>query len=160
MKHYVGVIGPGKGADGHRRELAFEVGRLVAERGAVVVTGGLDGVMEAAAEGAASVGGEVLGLLPGFDHAEGNRYLTIAVPTGLGELRNGLIARTAHAIICVGGSWGTLSEVALAMRTGVPVVLVDGWQVADAAGVDQPVQRAEDAPAAVDLAFRQLTEQA
>jgi uncharacterized protein (TIGR00725 family) len=118
---YVGVIGPGK-ATAQQRALSQEVGRLLAEQGHVVVCGGLGGVMEAAALGARIARGTVVGLLPGADRADGNPHLTVALPTGLGELRNGLLVRVSDAVIAVGGNWGTLSEVALAMRTGVPVV--------------------------------------
>lgn len=116
-----------------------------------MVTGGLGGVMEASARGAAGAGGLVVGLLPGRDRAAGNPYLTVALPTGLGELRNGLIVRASDALICVGGSWGTLSEIALAVRTGVPVVMLGGWGLPS----DGPIQ--VDSPAeavrlTVDLA--------
>jgi uncharacterized protein (TIGR00725 family) len=85
--------------------------------------------MEAVSEGAKQHGGCTVGLLPGNDRAEGNAYLTIALPTGLGELRNGLIVRAADVVIAVGGSWGTLSEIALAVRTGKPVIALNSWQL-------------------------------
>jgi len=88
----------------------------------VVVAGGLGGVMEAASRGAAQAGGSVIGLLPGLDRAAANRWVTIALPTGMGELRNGLVVRAADAVIAVGGAYGTLSEVALALKAGKPVV--------------------------------------
>ena len=155
MTVYVTVVGPGAEADEAIRGVAHEVGRLLAERGAVVVTGGLGGVMESAAAGARAAGGIVVGLLPGADHAEGNIHLTVAVPTGLGEIRDALVVRSAHAVICVGGSWGTLVEVALAMRTGVPVICVGGWRILDAAGGEQAVTRADDAASAVELALQE-----
>jgi uncharacterized protein (TIGR00725 family) len=108
---------------------------LLAERGSCVLTGGLSGVMAAAAEGCSQAGGISIGLLPGTDREAASPHLTIALPTGLGELRNGLLVRSADGIIAVGGSWGTLSEVALAHRLGVPVVTLNGWSVWDAAGV-------------------------
>jgi uncharacterized protein (TIGR00725 family) len=85
--------------------------------------------MEACAEGAASAGGTVVGLLPGLDRASGNRYLTVAVATGLGELRNGLLVNACDALIAVGGSWGTLSEMALALRAGKRVAALASWSV-------------------------------
>lgn len=125
---YVGVVGP-SAADADVLAEAEALGRGVAQRGHVVVCGGLGGVMEAAARGAASVGGVVLGLLPGVDRSDVNPHVTVSVPTGLGELRNALLVRSSDVVVSVGGSWGTLSEVALAVRTGVPVIAVRGWRV-------------------------------
>jgi uncharacterized protein (TIGR00725 family) len=127
---YIAVIGPGDEASDEEIDIARQVGRLLAERHAIVVCGGLGGVMAAACEGAYQRGGLTVGLLPGGDRAAGNPYLTIAIPTGIGELRNGLVVRTADAIVAVGESWGTLSEVALAMRTGKPTVVI-GWSAGD-----------------------------
>lgn len=123
---YVGVVGPGDGATPEQQDLAERVGRLLALDGAVLVTGGLGGVMAAAARGSTDAGGRSLALLPGEDRAEARGPHTLTVPTGLGELRNGLLVRAADVVVAVGRSWGTLSEVALAVRTGVPTVLV-GW---------------------------------
>ena len=95
----------------------------------VVVTGGGTGVMAAASRGAEAAGGTALGLLPGSDRSEGNPHLTLSLPTGLGELRNALLVRSVDALVAVGGSWGTLSEVALACRTGVPVFALHGWDL-------------------------------
>ena len=120
------MIGPGEASSGELG-LAFEVGRWVAEAGAVLVCGGLGGVMEEACRGAAEAGGTTVGLLPGSQRSGGNPYLTVAVVTGLGELRNGLVVRTSDALVAVGGSWGTLSEVALALRTGKTVVGLAAW---------------------------------
>ncbi len=127
MRYYIGVIGPGGGATPEDVNTAREVGELLARSGDIVVTGGLDGVMEAASRGAAEAGGTTIGLLPGRDRSEANPYLTVSIPTGIGEMRNALLVRSSDAIICVGGSWGTLSELALAVRTLVPVVVLDGW---------------------------------
>ncbi len=126
---YVGVVGPGTDATADVLELASEVGRLLAKNGRIVVTGGLGGVMEAASGGAAGVGGVTLGLLPGDTRTEANPHLSIAIPTGMGEMRNALLVRTCDAVISVGGSWGTLSEIALAHRSGVPVVCLAGWDL-------------------------------
>ncbi|MGP4002408.1 TIGR00725 family protein [Streptomyces sp. 8N706] len=125
---HVAVVGPENATDPQRR-CARRVGELLGERGAVVVCGGLGGVMEAVCEGAHQRGGTTVGLLPGLDRHVGNPYLSVAVATGLGELRNGLIVNTSDAVISVGGSWGTLSEVALAMRAGKPTIVIDGWGV-------------------------------
>ena len=115
------VVGPGSATaaeEGH----AHAVGRLLAGRGATVVTGGLGGVMAAASRGASEAGGTVVGLLPGSDRADANPWVGVAIATGMGELRNGLVVRAADALIAVGGGHGTLSEVALALKTGTPVV--------------------------------------
>ncbi len=117
----VAVVGPGD-ADPADAALAEEVGRLLAEAGAVVVCGGLGGVMAAASRGAALAGGFALGLLPGTDPAAANPWVTVAVATGLGELRNGLVVANADAVVAVGTGYGTLSEIALAARAGRVVV--------------------------------------
>jgi uncharacterized protein (TIGR00725 family) len=129
MPVYVAVVGPGDGATEAETDAARQVGRLLAERGVIVVCGGLGGVMAAACEGAAERGGLTVGLLPGAERDEGNPYLTVALPTGIGELRNGLIVRACDAMIAIGGSWGTLSEIALAKRTGKPVITLNGWTI-------------------------------
>jgi uncharacterized protein (TIGR00725 family) len=129
---YVAVIGPGQAGEDDLAA-AREVGRLLAEAGAIVLTGGLGGVMAAATEGATAAGGLTVALLPGTDRA--GSAATVVIPTGLGELRNALLVRAADAVIAVGCSWGTLSEIALAMRTGVPLVCLGGWQVV---GADLP----------------------
>jgi hypothetical protein len=121
----IAVVGPGDSES----EAAFSVGRLLASRGAVVVTGGLGGVMASASRGAASVGGVVVGLLPGTDRAAANEWVSVAVPTGLGELRNGLVVRAADALVAVGGGYGTLSEIALALRVGKRVVGIGSWAI-------------------------------
>jgi uncharacterized protein (TIGR00725 family) len=107
-----------------------------------VVTGGLDGVMAAAARGARGAGGTVIGLLPGGDRSAAEPDLTAALATGLGELRNALLVQVADGLIAVGGSWGTLSEIALARRTGKPVVCLRGWEIRDEAGAPVPLRTA------------------
>lgn len=124
---YVAVVGPSGDPEARVLATAEEVGRLLAAAGVVVLTGGGTGVMAAASRGAASAGGTALGLLPGDDRREGNDHLTLSLPTGLGEMRNALLVRSADVVVAVGGSWGTLSEVALACRTGVPTYAVHGW---------------------------------
>lgn len=104
--------------------VAEDVGREIAEAGAVLVCGGLGGVMEGAARGCAKAGGLTIGILPGVDPEAANRYIRVPLPTGMGEARNALVARTGDALIAIGGEWGTLSEVALARKVGVPVVLL------------------------------------
>ena len=114
--------------------LAEEVGRQLARRGAVVVTGGLGGAMEAACRGAKAEGGTTVGILPGHDRADANEWVDVAVPTGLGEARNAIVVRAADAVIAVAGEFGTLSEIALALKTGTPVVGLQTWELARAGG--------------------------
>jgi hypothetical protein len=126
---YVAVCGPGSATDEEER-WAEEVGRRLAEAGAVVLCGGLGGVMDAAARGAAAAGGAVVGILPGEDRLGASDHLTVAIPTGMGEARNAIIARAADAVIAIGGEWGTLSEIALALKMGKPVVGIATWRFA------------------------------
>ena len=124
----VAVIGAGT-CDDATAARAYHVGRLLAERGCTVVTGGLGGVMEAASRGAAEAGGRVLGLLPGPDAAAANPWVEIAVATGMGDARNAILANTAAAFVAVGGAHGTLSEIAFALKRGKRVVSLDSWEV-------------------------------
>ena len=134
---YVAVVGPGE-ANAGEESAAAQVGRSLAEAGAVVLTGGHGGVMAAASRGAREAGGLTVGLLPGEDRRAANEWVEVAIPTGLGELRNGLIVRAADAVIAVGGAYGTLSEVALALKTGVPVVGIGTWEIAGIRVADSP----------------------
>ncbi|MEV1175466.1 TIGR00725 family protein [Nonomuraea sp. NPDC049784] len=137
MAIQVSVCGPRDCTEEDRRH-AHEVGRLLAERGAVVICGGYTGVMAAVAAGANAAGGTVVGILSRADRESSNPDLTIVIPTGIGEARNNVIVNSADAVIVIGGSWGTLSELALAMRRGrVPVVQLGGWRLHDQQG--QPV---------------------
>jgi uncharacterized protein (TIGR00725 family) len=149
---YIGVAGASRPAPG-LLEQAEVLGRRLAEAGAVVVCGGGPGVMEAVCRGARSAGGTTVGLLPGLDRREGNPYLSVAVPTGMGQGRNLLLVRSSDAVVAVGGGFGTLSEIALALRTGVPVVGLATWSLhLDAVPVDAfPV--AGDAETAARLAI-------
>jgi len=143
----IGVIGPGDcGAD--VEALAEEVGREVARRGAVLVCGGLGGVMRGAARGAKAENGLTLGILPGADPADANDFIDIVVPTGMGEARNALVVRASDAIVAVHGGYGTLSEIALALGTGVPVVGLETWRITD------DVVNAADPEEAVAAAIR------
>lgn len=154
--HYVAVVGPGGEASNSDCTLAREVGTRLGQAGVTVLTGGLGGVMAAAAAGARSAGADVVGLLPGASREEASDGVTVALPTGLGELRNGLIVRAADAVIAVGGSWGTLSELALARRTGVPVVCLAGWSVHDQHGAPVPLAVAGSPADAVRWVLAQL----
>jgi len=124
-KLLIGVIGASQpSAEGLR--LAGLVGREIARCGAVLVCGGLGGVMEAAAKGAVEAGGEVIGILPGPDAAQANSYVTLAVPTNMGHARNVIIAHTAGALIAVEGEYGTLSEAAIGLKLGKAVIVLPG----------------------------------
>ncbi len=133
----VAVVGPAD-ADAELERTAYDVGFGLARHGLVVVTGGLGGVMAAASRGCSAAGGVALGVLPGTDADDANPWVDLAVPTGLGQARNVLVVRTARAVVAVGGSWGTLSEVAVARRLGRPVVAVGGWRVVDSSGRPLP----------------------
>jgi uncharacterized protein (TIGR00725 family) len=142
---YVAVVGPAD-ATPEQATVAEAVGHGLAAAGAILVTGGHGGVMAAACRGAATAGGLTVGILPGSDRREANEWVGVAIPTGLGELRNGLIVRAADAIVAVGGAYGTLSEVALALKTGVPVVGLDTWPI-------DGIEPAESPSAAVSRAL-------
>jgi uncharacterized protein (TIGR00725 family) len=148
MRHPLVAVVGGSTCTPQEAEYAAAVGRLVAERGAVLVCGGLGGVMEAAARGAKQGGGLTIGILPGSDAADANPNIDIAIPTGMGEMRNALIVRAAGAVIAIGGGWGTLSEIALARRTNTPVV---GLHDAFTHGVEIP--RAKSPTEAVSWAL-------
>jgi uncharacterized protein (TIGR00725 family) len=127
---YVAVVGPGSGDPDAERD-AETLGRALADAGAVVVCGGLGGVMAAACRGAKSsaASGRTVGILPGADRSAANEWVDVAIPTGLGEARNALVVRTADVVIAVGGEFGTLSELALALKMGVPVVGLRTWEL-------------------------------
>ncbi|MDL1969831.1 MAG: TIGR00725 family protein [Candidatus Desulfofervidaceae bacterium] len=126
MKQIIGVIGAGI-CDQKTYELAIEVGRGIAKHGCVLVCGGLGGVMEGAAKGAKEAGGITVGILPGFDSQDANPYIDIPVVTGVGHARNVIIVRTAAVLIAIAGNYGTLSEIAVALKMGKPVVGLRTW---------------------------------
>jgi uncharacterized protein (TIGR00725 family) len=149
----VAVVGAGTAAAA-TDAAAETVGRLLAEAGAVVVCGGLGGVMAATCRGAAEAGGLTIGILPGDDRSLANQWVSVAIATGLGELRNGLIVRAAESLIAVGGEYGTLSEIALALKLGRPVVGLHTWELHRPAGrLDQGIVVASDPRDAVDRAL-------
>ena len=150
---HVGVIGEGacSRATAARAE---RVGRAIAEAGAVLLCGGLGGVMEAASRGAARAGGTVVGLLPGFDARDANRWVTLPIVTGMDQARNVILVRSCDVVIAVGGRYGTLSEIALALKLGKPVVGLGTWRLAQPEGRRVPLLRARDPEQAVALALR------
>ena len=140
---YLAVIGAGK-ASPEIYELAKNVGREAARRGWIVVTGGLGGVMEAAARGAQDAGGLTVGILPGGDRSEANPYIQIAVATHIRHARNSIIAHTADALIAVDGEYGTLSEIALGLKLGKPVIgLKTVWDIPGIVAVNSPGEAIE-----------------
>jgi uncharacterized protein (TIGR00725 family) len=150
----VAVIGPSQPSE-QEAALAERVGQLLAERGAIPLSGGEEGVMEAACKGAQEAGGTVVGILGGSNTAEANAYLSASVVTGIGMARNTILVRSADAVISVGCSWGTLIEMGLAVKFGKPLVALHGWHIGDEHGapVDGEVQRATTAEEAVSLAL-------
>ncbi len=132
---------------------AERIGELIAREGAALICGGLGGVMEAAAKGAAAVGGATVGVLPGPDPGEANPFIGIAVATDMGHARNAIIVRSCDAAIAVGGGYGTLSEIALAMKCGVPVVGYKTWDARGGEGLAAPAVTAATPEEAVQRAL-------
>jgi len=155
---YVSVIGAGRCPPEVYAE-ARELGRLLAERGATLVCGGLSGVMEAAAQGAREAGGRTVGILPGHERSAANPFLDIVITTGLGEARNVAVVSSGDAVVAVGGEYGTLSEIGFAAKLGRPVVLLHSWELGRPAG-DAPggIMRASSPAEAVELALTAAAE--
>jgi uncharacterized protein (TIGR00725 family) len=149
---YIAVVGSGQCSD-EVRAVALEVGRLVAEAGAILVCGGLGGVMNAAAEGAKSAGGTTVGILPDHIRMGASRFLDVSIPSGMGEMRNALVVRSADALIAVHGEYGTLSEIALALKTGKPIVGLGTWEFSQADQAVDAMLRAGTPKEAVDMAI-------
>ena len=151
---YVAVVGTSEPSP-EQAQAAEDIGRGLGAAGCVVITGGRGGVMAAASRGAHEAGATVIGILPGTDRREANEWVQIALPTGLGHVRNALVVATADAVIAVGGAFGTLSEIALALDARVGVVGYDTWaiegiELADtpAGAVERALELAADAEAA------------
>jgi len=138
---YVAVVGAAIATD-EETTWAEEVGRRLAESGAVLVCGGLGGVMDAAARGCEAAGGISVGILPGDFRAGASTHLTVTLPSGLGEARNTLVVRAADVVIAIGGEFGTLSEIAFALKMGTPVVGLESWRLEREGMVGDPIQRA------------------
>lgn len=141
-KKIVGVIGTAN-ATADELKIAEEVGRLIAERGWIIVNGGLGGVMEAASRGAADAGGVVVGIIPQADASLANQYVHIPIATNMGFARNAIIAHTAQALIAVGGAYGTLTEISMGLNLGRPVFGINTWEI-------EGVVAKQDASSAVD----------
>jgi uncharacterized protein (TIGR00725 family) len=150
LEQYIGVIGRGA-ASASILELAHKVGQKIARRGLVMICGGLGGVMQAAAQGAWEAGGVTIGILPGADRSPANPFLTYSLVTNLGHARNMVIAHSADGLIAVDGSYGTISEAAIGLKLGKPVVgLATSWHL-------EGMQRAISPQVAVDLIFQAVT---
>jgi uncharacterized protein (TIGR00725 family) len=149
---YIAVIGAAR-ASADEVDAAAVIGRALAQAGAVLVCGGLGGVMEAACRGAKEAGGTTVGILPGTDRGAANDFVDVAIPTGLGEVRNAVVVGAADAVIAVGGEFGTLSEIALALKAGTPVVGLATWELWRAGGPVDDVVVVAGAEEAVPVAL-------
>ena len=149
---YLAVCGP---ASANEQDLAWaeEVGRRIAQAGAVLVCGGLGGVMDAAARGCGSSGGTSVGIVPGDKRVDASSHLTVVVATGMGEARNALVVKTADAVIAISGEFGTLSEIALALKMGKPVVGLSTWELHKGGSPVEAIVPASDPESAVAAAL-------
>jgi len=148
----IGVIGDSS-CPPEEAKLAESVGELLAQRGATIVCGGLGGVMEAVCRGAKSKGGLTVGILPGKNSSTANPWVDIPVVTGLGEARNVVVAKSAQAIIAIGGNYGTLSEIAYALKSSIPVIGLNTWSLSRNGQEDDSIIKAQSATEAVDKAI-------
>ncbi len=151
---YISVIGAGE-CDAGTARMAKEVGRLIARAGAVLVCGGMGGVMEAACRGAKGAGGTTIGILPGLDRRDANEWLDYSVCTGIGHARNLAVAASGAAVIAIGGEFGTLSEIGLARKCGRPVITLESWEIKKDAGTPPGVTPAATPAEAVRMALDQ-----
>ncbi|WP_324715563.1 TIGR00725 family protein [Carboxydochorda subterranea] len=158
---FIGVVGEQECAP-EMAALAERVGEALARRGAVLVCGGMGGVMEAAARGAKRAGGLTVGILPGAHRSSANPFIDVPIVTNLGEARNSIVVRSAQAIVAVGGSYGTLSEIAFALKLGIPVVGLATWRLDKDGhgreGFQDPIVRVSDPETAVETALRLATQ--
>ena len=136
--------------------LAEEVGRELAERNITLICGGLRGVMEAACRGAHKAGGQTIGILPGNNPADANPYVTIPIVTGMGEMRNVIIVKSAQAVIAIDGEFGTLSEIGHALKRCVPVIGLNTWKLSKEGKVSDSIVIAENAKDAVEKALSEI----
>jgi uncharacterized protein (TIGR00725 family) len=152
MKKHIGVLGPNN-TTSEQDELGQAIGADIAKAGAILFCGGLGGMMTAAAEGAKSEGGQTVGILPGSGKTDANEFIDIAIPTDLGAYRNAILVRSCDAVIAIHGEYGTLSEIAFALRLGVPVVGLNTWTVSKEGKPDPGIHVANSAEEAVKLAL-------
>lgn len=149
IKKIIAVIG-GSEPDEKSLKIAEEVGSLIAQRGAVLITGGMGGVMNAASKGAKSANGLVIGILPSDNKADANPYIDIPIVTGLSEARNIIIARTCDCAVAINGKYGTLSEIAYCLMFDVPVIGINTWDI------DAPIRKAKNAAQAMKMIFEEF----
>ena len=154
-KFFISVIGASN-CSAKESKLAEEVGRELARRGAVVICGGLNGVMEAVCRGAKSAGGLTVGILPGNNRRDANTYVDIPIITGIGYARNSIVAKSGQAVIAVGGKYGTLSEIAYALQDKIPVIGLGTWKLATSKSKDESIVIANNASDAVDKAIESI----
>jgi len=157
-KRFIAVIG-GNQCSSQEAQLAEEVGRELARRGAILVCGGLSGVMEAACKGASSEGGITIGILPGESRQAANPYVQIPIATGLGYARNLAVVKSAQAVIAIGGSYGTLSEISHALQSGIPVIGLNTWSLSRNSQQDNSIILAQNPVEAVNKAISLTTDQ-
>jgi hypothetical protein len=154
-KFFISVIGASN-CSAKESKLAEEVGRELARRGAVVICGGLNGVMEAVCRGAKSEGGLTVGILPGNNRRDANPYVDIPIITGIGYARNSIVAKSGQAVIAIGGKYGTLSEIAYALQDKIPVIGLGTWKLATIKSKDESIIIANNASDAVDKAIESI----
>lgn len=154
---FIAVIGNSK-ASAQEIKLAEEIGREIAQNGAILVCGGLDGGMEAACRGAVSEGGLTVGILPGTSRNDANQYVKIPIVTGIGYARNIVVVKSAQAVIAVGGGYGTLTEIGYALKNGIPVVGIDTWQLTNKDKINDSIIRVENALDAVSTALEMISD--
>ena len=156
-KKIIAIIG-GSESSAKESKLAEEVGRELAKKNAILVCGGLGGVMEAACRGASSEGGLTVGILPGESSREASEYVQIPIVTGIGYARNIVVVKSAQAVIAIGGSYGTLSEIGYALQNGIPVIGLDTWSISRKSETDKSIILADNAADAVSIAFDHITD--
>ena len=149
---FIAVIG---GSQASRKEikLAEEIGCELAKKGAILVCGGLGGIMEAACRGASSEGGITIGILPGENRREANSYVQIPIVTGMGYARNVAVVKSAQAVIAIGGSYGTLSEIGHALQSGIPVIGLNTWSLSKSGKLNSSIITAKNPAEAVEKAL-------
>jgi uncharacterized protein (TIGR00725 family) len=155
-KRVIAVIGAGE-CSPQEAKLAKEVGRELARQGVILICGGLGGIMAAACEGASSLGGTTIGILPGDSRHAANPYVQIPIPTGMGYARNIAVAKSAQAVIAIGGRYGTLSEMGFALQSGIPVIGLNTWSLSRNGQPDNSIIPAQTPAEAVSKALSLIT---
>jgi len=152
IKKFIAVIGPGE-ASPKELELAEAIGRLIARQGAVLICGGMGGVMEAACRGACLEKGQTIGILPVDNREMANPYVQVPIVTGMGQARNVVVVRSAQVVIAIGGGYGTLSEIGHALRCGIPVIGLNTWSLVKNGQPDRSIIQTKSPAEAVELAL-------